>query len=116
MEPSVDDAVDDMDGTTGAVVVECGASPRCIGWRVHLLSGIVYVSESIGLNLVSEVERICREQVGTNSGVVPGAIEGVRGTQSVDLKGYKDEETMLELSQPGSVLEKEITFLFLLFT
>ena len=42
----------------------------------------------------------------TNSGVVPGAIEGVRGTHSVDLKGYKDEETMLELSQPGSVLEK----------
>ena len=42
----------------------------------------------------------------TNSGVVPGAIEGVRGTQSVDLNGYEDEETMLELSQPGSVLEK----------
>ena len=56
LEPFINDAADDMDGTTGAVVAECGASPRCIGRRVHLLSGIVYVSESISLDVVSEVE------------------------------------------------------------
>ena len=107
LEPSVDEAVNDVDGTTGAVVAECGASPRFIGWGFIGASviGIVYVSESIGLDVVSEVEQLCHEQVDTYSGVVPGAIEAVRGTQSVDLKGYKDEETMLELSQPGSVLE-----------
>ena len=104
LEPSVDDAADDVDGTTGAVVAECGASPRCIGWRVHLLSGIVYVSESIGLDLVSEVERICREQVGTNS-----------STKSVYLNRYEDEEPCESCRNPA-VSWKVVTFLFLLFT
>ena len=81
----------------------------------HLLSSIVYVSESIGLDVVSEVERICREQVDTNSGVVPGAIAGVRGMQSVDLKGYEDEEPW-ESCCNQAVSWKVITLLFLLFT
>ena len=81
----------------------------------HLLSGIVYVSESMGLDVVSEVERLCREKVDTNSGVVPGAIEGVRGTQSVDLKGYEDEEPCESCRNPA-VSWKVVTLLFLLFT
>ena len=32
LEPSVDEAANDVDGTTSAVMAECGASPRCVGW------------------------------------------------------------------------------------
>ena len=70
----------------------------------HLLSGIVYVSESICLDLVSEVERIFREQVGMNS-----------STKGVYLNGYEDEEPCESCRNPA-VSWKVVTFLFLLFT
>jgi diphthine-ammonia ligase len=78
----------------------------------HLLSGLIYVEDSIGLgsDVSAEIETICREEIYSNSGVVPGAIE--RGQrQSEYLDGYEDEATMLELSPPTDSKRKAIPLL-----
>lgn len=63
----------------------------------NVLSGLVYVAtECFRENGSLEyIDRTYREQVKSNSGIVPGSIDNTPLNIS-DLQGYEDEETMLE--------------------
>jgi enamine deaminase RidA (YjgF/YER057c/UK114 family) len=68
----------------------------------HLVSGLVYVADHVyssqpGL-VLREVERICRDQIGRNAGIVPGRIDATQPpsemtTTSALYGGYEDDET-----------------------
>jgi diphthine-ammonia ligase len=64
----------------------------------NMLSCLVYVADPIYLqeSSLSTITSICHQQIETNGGVVPGAIDNLR-RQGMDLDGYEDEETMREM-------------------
>jgi enamine deaminase RidA (YjgF/YER057c/UK114 family) len=65
----------------------------------NMLSCLVYVADPIYMleSSLSTITLICHQQIETNGGVVPGAIDNLR-RQRVDLDGYEDEETMREMA------------------
>jgi diphthine-ammonia ligase len=65
----------------------------------NMLSCLVFVADPIYLqeSSLSTITSICHQQIETNGGVVPGAIDNLR--RGLDLDGYEDEETMLEMAK-----------------
>ena len=76
----------------------------------HLLSGMVYVSDQVyaGENgkVLSQIFDICRRQIESNAGVVPGLIDDLVCVKLPDCGGYEDEETRKEIEGATDQTEK----------
>jgi diphthine-ammonia ligase len=76
----------------------------------NMLSCLLYVADPIYLqeSSLATITSICHEQIETNGGVVPGAIDNLRRQQQgVDLDGYEDEETMMEMMEIANGMTQE---------
>ena len=71
----------------------------------HLLSGLVYVANSVLLEddgsvasaVLNQIDSVCRTQREQNAGILAGAIDGIiQHSQKDFFDGYEDEGTMLE--------------------